>query len=67
MMNNITQITDNDNIELEIGTIDNRVVLHIKCELPITKPVLLGFRTEQIDSIIETLKDSKQRAEAFNE
>lgn len=61
------KLSDDQNIELEIGTIDNRVVFHIKCELPVTKPILLGFRADTIDIIIETLKDAKQRVLDFDE
>jgi hypothetical protein len=59
--------SEDPTMELEIGTIDNRVVFHIKCELPVTKPMLLGFKAEAVDSIIETLKDAKQRVLKFDE
>lgn len=48
-------------VELEIGTIDNQVVFHVKCPLPVTEPILLGFKVDKIDAIIETLQDAKQR------
>lgn len=65
-MNNQEEVSQSE-MELEIGTIDNRVVLHVKCALPITQPILMGFRTDVVDTIIETLKDAKQRALNYDE
>jgi len=58
----------NTEIDLEIGIIDKRVVLHIKYKHPDMQPVLIGLKGDELSSFIQTLQQAQQQIqESFNE
>lgn len=59
---------NNTEIDLEIGIIDKRVVLHIKYKHPDMQPVLIGLKGDELSSFIQTLQQAQQQIqESFNE
>jgi hypothetical protein len=58
----------NTEIDLEIGIIDKRVVLHIKYKSSDIQSVLIGFKTDELTSFIQTLQQAQQQIkESSNE
>jgi hypothetical protein len=51
----------NTEIDLEIGIIDKRVVLHIKYKNPDMQPVLIGLKGSELTNFIETLQQAQQQ------
>jgi len=52
---------NNTEIDLEVGIIDKRVVLHIKYKHPDMQPVLIGLKGSELSSFIETLQQAQQQ------
>jgi hypothetical protein len=54
------EIQMND-VELEIGLVDNRVVLYIQHTNSDMEPVLITFKDAELTSFIEGLKEAQQK------
>lgn len=53
----------NTEIDLEVGIIDKRVVLHIKYKHPDMQPVLIGLKGSELSNFIETLQQAQKQIE----
>lgn len=51
----------NTEIDLEVGIIDKRVVLHIKYKHPDMQPVLIGLKGSELTHFIQTLQQAQQQ------
>jgi hypothetical protein len=51
----------NTEIDLEIGIIDKRVVLHIKYKHPDIRPVLIGLKGDELSNFIQTLQQAQKQ------
>jgi hypothetical protein len=57
----------NKEIDLEVGIIDKRVVLHIKYKHPAMDPVLIGLKGDELSSFIETLQQAQKQIEEMSD
>lgn len=53
----------NTEIDLEIGIIDKRVVLHIKYKNPDIPDALIGLKGSELSGFIETLQQAQKQIE----